>query len=35
MDGAYALSIGAVLDQAQPENLHAFFETGRTYGVYH
>jgi Uroporphyrinogen decarboxylase (URO-D) len=35
MDGGYALSIGAVLDQARPENLHAFFETGRTYGVYH
>ncbi len=33
-DSGYALSIGAVLDHAHPETLHAFFETGRTYGVY-
>jgi uroporphyrinogen-III decarboxylase len=33
-DGGYALAIGAVLDHAHPETLHAFFETGRTYGVY-
>ena len=33
-DGGYALSIGAVLDHAHPETLHAFFETGRTYGLY-
>ena len=33
-DGGYALAIGAVLDHAHPETLHAFFETGRNYGVY-
>jgi hypothetical protein len=33
-DGGYALAIGAVLDHAHPDTLHAFFETGRTYGVY-
>jgi Uroporphyrinogen decarboxylase (URO-D) len=33
-DGGYALSIGAVLDHAHPETMRAFFETGKTYGVY-
>jgi uroporphyrinogen-III decarboxylase len=33
-DGGYILSTGAVLDDATPENLHAFIDTGREYGRY-
>ena len=33
-DGGYILSTGAVLDDAEAENLHAMFDTGREYGVY-
>jgi uroporphyrinogen-III decarboxylase len=31
-DGGYILSTGAVLDDAQAENLHAMIETGKEYG---
>jgi len=31
-DGGYALSNGAVMDDAEPENLHALFRAGREYG---
>jgi hypothetical protein len=34
VDGGYALATGAVLDEAKPENLHAMFETCKTYGIY-
>ena len=34
VDGGYALAAGAVVDEAKPENLHAMFETCKTYGVY-
>jgi hypothetical protein len=34
-DGGFILSTGAVLDDAEPENLHALIETGKEYGVYH
>jgi hypothetical protein len=34
VDGGYALAAGAVVDEARPENLHAMFETCKTYGVY-
>jgi len=33
-DGGYILSTGAVLDDAQAENLHAMIETGKQYGKY-
>jgi uroporphyrinogen-III decarboxylase len=33
-DGGFILSTGAVLDDAQPENLHALIDTGKEYGVY-
>jgi hypothetical protein len=33
-DGGFILSTGAVLDDAQAENLHALIETGKKYGVY-
>ena len=33
-DGGFILSTGAVLDHAQPENLHALIDTGMKYGVY-
>lgn len=33
-DGGYVLSNGAVLDNAQAENLHAMINAGREYGVY-
>jgi len=33
-DGGFILSTGAVLDDAQPENLHALIDTGKKYGVY-
>jgi uroporphyrinogen-III decarboxylase len=33
-DGGYILANGAVLDDAQPENLHALIRTGKEYGVY-
>ena len=33
-DGGFILSTGAVLDDAQPENLHAMIDTGKKYGVY-
>ena len=33
-DGGYAVSNGAVLEHADPENLHAMFNTCRSYGVY-
>ncbi len=32
-DGGFALSTGAVLDDARPENLHAMTDTAREYGV--
>ncbi|MBL8057551.1 MAG: hypothetical protein JNK29_12665 [Anaerolineales bacterium] len=34
VDGGYALATGAVVDEAKPENLHAMFETCKSYGVY-
>ncbi|MCB0212001.1 MAG: uroporphyrinogen decarboxylase [Anaerolineae bacterium] len=33
-DGGYILANGAVLDDTNPENLHALIDTGKTYGVY-
>ncbi|PWH19235.1 MAG: uroporphyrinogen decarboxylase [Anaerolineae bacterium] len=33
-DGGYILANGAVLDDAQAENLHALIQTGKEYGVY-
>jgi hypothetical protein len=33
-DGSFILSTGAVLDHAQPENLHALIDTGMKYGLY-
>jgi uroporphyrinogen-III decarboxylase len=33
-DGGYILSTGAVLDDAQAENLHAMINTGKEYGKY-
>lgn len=33
-DGGYILSNGAVLDDAEPENLHAMLDAGRKYGTY-
>ena len=33
-DGGFILSTGAVLDDAQPENLHAMIDAGKKYGVY-
>ena len=33
-DGGYAMAAGAVVDEAKPDNLHAMFETCKTYGVY-
>jgi hypothetical protein len=33
-DGGYGMAAGAVVDEARPENLHAMFETTRSYGVY-
>ncbi len=33
-DGGYILSTGAVLDDAEPENLHAMIRTGKEYGKY-
>jgi hypothetical protein len=33
-DGGYMLTTGAVLDDAQPENLHAMIDAGKKYGVY-
>jgi hypothetical protein len=33
-DGGYILSTGAVLDDAQAENLHAMIKTGKEYGRY-
>ncbi len=33
-DGGYFMSNGAVLDEAQAENLHAFIDTVKEYGVY-
>jgi uroporphyrinogen-III decarboxylase len=33
-DGGYILANGAVIDDATPENLHAFIDTGKEYGVY-
>jgi len=33
-DGGYFLSPGAVIDQARPENLKAFINVAREYGVY-
>jgi uroporphyrinogen-III decarboxylase len=34
-DGGFILSNGAVLDDAEAENLHAMIRTGKEYGVYH
>jgi len=33
-DGGYFLSPGAVIDHARPENMHAYIDTAREYGVY-
>jgi uroporphyrinogen-III decarboxylase len=33
-DGGYFMSNGAVLDEAQVENLHALVDTVKEYGVY-
>ena len=33
-DGGFILSTGAVLDDATPENFHAFIDAGKKYGVY-
>ncbi|HMR68040.1 MAG TPA: uroporphyrinogen decarboxylase family protein [Anaerolineae bacterium] len=33
-DGGYILANGAVLDDSNPENLHALIDTGKSYGVY-
>jgi uroporphyrinogen-III decarboxylase len=33
-DGGYFLSPGAVVDDAEPENLHALIDTAKAYGVY-
>jgi len=33
-DGGYILSTGAPVDDARAENLHAFIEAGKQYGVY-
>ena len=33
-DGGYFLSPGAVVDNAEPENVHAFIDAGRKHGVY-
>lgn len=33
-DGGYMLATGAVLDDAEPENLHAMIDAGKEYGVY-
>jgi len=33
-DGGFILSTGAVLDDAQAENLHAMIETGKEFGKY-
>jgi uroporphyrinogen-III decarboxylase len=33
-DGGYILANGAVLDDTNPENLHALIDTGKKYGVY-
>jgi uroporphyrinogen-III decarboxylase len=35
VDGGYALAAGAVVDEANPANLHAMFETCNSYGGYH
>ena len=33
-DGGYILATGAVLDDAEAENLHAMIDAGKEYGVY-
>jgi hypothetical protein len=33
-DGGFILSTGAVVDDAEPENLHAMIDAGKEYGVY-
>ncbi len=33
-DGEFILSSGGVVDQAEPENLHALIKAGKKYGVY-
>ncbi len=33
-DGGFILSTGAVVDDAEPENLHALIEAGKEFGVY-
>jgi hypothetical protein len=33
-DGGYFLSPGIAVDDAEPENVHAFIDTGKEYGVY-
>ena len=33
-DGGFILATGAVVDDAEPENLHALIDTGKEYGVY-
>ena len=32
-DGGYYMVNGAVLDEAKPENLHAYVDTAKEYGV--
>ena len=32
--GGFVLGTGVVVDDAQAANLHAMFDTGKTYGVY-
>ena len=31
-DGGFMLSTGAVIDDAEPENMHAMIEAGKKYG---
>jgi hypothetical protein len=33
-DGGYMLATGAVLDDAEAENLHAMIDAGKAYGMY-
>lgn len=33
-DGGFVLAPGAVVDHARPENLHAWIDAGREYGIY-
>jgi uroporphyrinogen-III decarboxylase len=33
-DGGYILTLGASIDNCNPENLHAIVDTAKQYGVY-